>query len=49
MTMEELIKQIEELRDDLLVELAKCNAKHDTLLTQIAGLNSLINKTKAEE
>lgn len=46
MTKEELIAQLEGLRDDLLVELAKCNAKHDALLTQIAGLNSLINKAK---
>lgn len=44
MTKEELIAQLKELRDDLLVELAKCNAKHDALLPEIAKLNSLITK-----
>lgn len=46
MTKEELIKQIEDLKNDLLDDLAECNAKHDMLVKQIAELNSLINKAK---
>lgn len=46
MNKEELIRQIEELRDSLLEDLAKCNAKHDLLVSQIAELNSLITKAK---
>lgn len=46
MTKEELIKQIEELKNGLLEDLAECNAKHDVLVSQIAELNSLITKAK---
>lgn len=46
MTKEELIEQMEKLKNDLLEDLAKCNAKHDVLVTQIAELNSLIAKAK---
>lgn len=46
MTKEELIIQIEDLKNNLIEELAKCNAKHDLLITQIAELNSLIAKAK---
>ena len=46
MTKEELIKEMEELKNNLLEDLAKCNAKYDVLVTQIAELNSLIGKAK---
>lgn len=46
MTKEELIEQMEELKNGLLEDLAKCNAKHDILVTQIAELNSIIAKAK---
>ena len=46
MTKEELIKEMEELKNNLLEDLAKCNAKHDVLVTQIAELNSLISRAK---
>lgn len=46
MTKEELIKQIEDLKNNLLEDLTKCNAKHDVLVTQIALLNSLLAKVE---
>ena len=46
MTKEDLIREMEKLKNNLLEDLAKCNAKHDVLVTQIAELNSLIGKAK---
>lgn len=46
MTKEELIVQMEKLKNNLLEDLIKCNTKHDVLVSQIAELNSLITKAK---
>ena len=48
MSKEEIIKELEQLKNDKINELANINAKHLVLTNFIAELNHIINKARDE-
>ena len=48
MTKEEIIKELEQLKNDKLNELANINAKHLVLTNFIAELNYVIQKARKD-
>ena len=48
MTPEELLKQIKDMRNDMIRELAEINGRKDILLNKITQLNYLIDDYEEE-
>lgn len=48
MTKEEIIKELEEMKEERLNDLKKINVKHDMLVEYIAELNYIIQKARED-
>ena len=49
MTKEELIKDIETMRENILNDLSYVNAKHDILVNELCFINNLLSRARGDE
>ena len=49
MTKEELIKDIETMRENIINALSYVNAKHDILVNELCYINNLLSRARGDE
>ena len=49
MTKEDLIKDLETMRENIVNDLSYVNAKHDVLVNELCYINNLLSRARGEE